>query len=82
MNTFNHRCILLGLPGSEDYSFTGVMNVPYLAASSQPHVKPFMTLTETIGMVLAQLQGSLVLSLELKTWGGRDVNITNKTVST
>lgn len=64
--------------------FIGVMNVSYAAASSQPHMKPFMNLAETIGAVIAQLKPQEdnhicpIKSIELKTWGGRDVNITTK----
>lgn len=61
--------------------YVGVMNVSYVAASSQPHIKPFMNLAETIGAIIAQLEGPDVTGLELRTWGGRDVNITTKQVS-
>lgn len=64
----------------EGRDFTGVMNVSYVAASTQPHAKPFMQLAEMMGAVLAQLSGSEISSLQLKTWGGRDFNITTKQV--
>jgi D-3-phosphoglycerate dehydrogenase / 2-oxoglutarate reductase len=62
----------------EDRDFVGVMNVSYIAASTQPFIKPFMALSEMIGSVLSQLAGAEVTGLELKTWGGRDVNITTR----
>lgn len=58
--------------------FFGVMNVDYLSASTQIHMKPFMTLAETIGIMQAQVSKSKVVSVILKTYGGRDVNITTK----
>eukprot|EP01038_Epipyxis_sp_PR26KG_P013374 gene13374-17934_t len=59
--------------------FVGVVNVSYLLASTQTHIKPFMRLAETIGAMHAQLAGGKVVkSVVLKTWGGRDVNITTK----
>ncbi len=64
----------------EGRDFTGVMNVSYVAASTQPHARPFMQLAEMMGAVLAQLSGSDITSLQLKTWGGRDFNITTKQV--
>jgi hypothetical protein len=58
--------------------FVGIVNVSYLAASTQMHVKPFMVLAETIGAMQAQLSPSKVVKVVLKTWGGRDVNIATK----
>lgn len=58
--------------------FLGVVNVSYLAASTQPHMKPFMQLAETIGAMQAQLSESKPVTLTLKTFGGRDVSITTK----
>uniref|UniRef100_A0A7S0SV03 D-3-phosphoglycerate dehydrogenase n=1 Tax=Chromulina nebulosa TaxID=96789 RepID=A0A7S0SV03_9STRA len=58
--------------------FVGVMNVPYLAASSQPSIKPFMLLAERMGAIVAQLSTSSITNIVIKTWGGRDVNITAK----
>ena len=61
----------------DDIDFVGVMNVPYIATSTKPHIKPFMNLAETLGTILGQLAGSSEIdSIELQTWGGRDVNIT------
>lgn len=62
--------------------FVGVMNVSYLAASTNQHIQPFMQLAETIGAMAAQLGASHpspVKKVVLKTFGGRDVNITAKT---
>ena len=58
--------------------YVGVCNVSYMGASSLPHIKPFKTLAETIGAMQAQLSDSAVKKVVLKTWGGRDVNITTK----
>jgi len=58
--------------------FVGIVNVSYLAASTQPHMKPFMQLAETLGAMAAQLGGGGVTKVVLKTFGGRDVNITHK----
>jgi len=64
----------------ENKDFLGVVNVSYLAASTQPHIKPFMTLAKTIGTMMAQLSSkeNPPISMTLKTYGGRDVNITTK----
>lgn len=60
--------------------FTGVVNVPYIAASTRPHMKPFMSLAESIGNMQAQLGDTTarITSVVLKTWGGRDENIATK----
>eukprot|EP01036_Dinobryon_divergens_P029703 gene29703-38834_t len=61
--------------------FVGVMNVSYLAASTNQHIQPFMQLAETLGAMAAQLGAShpsAVKKVVLKTFGGRDVNITAK----
>lgn len=60
----------------EKKDFVGVVNVSYLLASTQPHMKPFMVLAETIGAMQAQLSTSRVVKVVLKTFGGRDVSIT------
>ena len=62
----------------EQKDFLGIVNVDYLSASTQAHMKPFMALAETIGAMLAQLGTSDITSITLKTFGGRDVNITTK----
>jgi hypothetical protein len=41
-------------------------------------MQPFKKLAETIGAMHAQLSDSPVTKVTLKTWGGRDVNITTK----
>ncbi|KAJ1406719.1 D-isomer specific 2-hydroxyacid dehydrogenase [Ochromonadaceae sp. CCMP2298] len=58
--------------------YFGVTNVSYLMASTQVHMKPFMKLAETIGAMQAQIAGSPVKKVTLKTFGGRDANITTK----
>jgi hypothetical protein len=58
--------------------FLGVVNVPYLMASTQAHMKPFMELAETIGAIESQLSDSRITKVTLKTYGGRDANITSK----
>ncbi len=58
--------------------YVGVVNVSYMIAGTQPHMKPFMELSECIGAMQAQLSESQVKKVTLKTWGGRDVNITTK----
>jgi D-3-phosphoglycerate dehydrogenase len=62
----------------EQKDFLGVVNVSYLMASTQVHMKPFMQLAETIGAMQAQMSESRVTKVTLKTFGGRDVNITSK----
>ena len=44
----------------EQRDFVGIVNVSYLAASTQPHMKPFMLLAETLGAMAAQLGGQEV----------------------
>lgn len=58
--------------------YVGIVNVSYMAAATQPPMKPFMQLAVIIGTLLSQLSESKVVDVELKTWGGRDVNITSK----
>jgi hypothetical protein len=41
-------------------------------------MKPFMRLAETIGAMQAQLNASPVKKITVKTFGGRDANITSK----
>lgn len=67
----NQMCDVL-----DQKDFVGIVNVNFLAASTQAHIKPFMSLAETIGAVHAQLSPSPVNRVTLKTFGGRDVNIT------
>jgi hypothetical protein len=62
----------------EQKDFVGIVNVGFLAASTQVHMQPFMSLAETIGAVHAQLSSSPVKRTILRTFGGRDVNITSK----
>eukprot|EP00607_Mallomonas_marina_P007374 CAMPEP_0182421296 /NCGR_PEP_ID=MMETSP1167-20130531/6624_1 /TAXON_ID=2988 /ORGANISM="Mallomonas Sp, Strain CCMP3275" /LENGTH=482 /DNA_ID=CAMNT_0024598285 /DNA_START=303 /DNA_END=1751 /DNA_ORIENTATION=- len=56
--------------------YYGVMNVGYMSASSSPNMAPFMRLAEIIGIFHAQLSTSKVSTVVLRTWGGRDVDIT------
>jgi D-3-phosphoglycerate dehydrogenase / 2-oxoglutarate reductase len=63
----------------EQKDFLGVVNVSYLSASTHPHIKPFMSLALTIGAMQAQLSESRPVTVTLKTYGGRDVNITTRT---
>ena len=58
--------------------YFGVVNVSYLMASTQVHMKPFMSLAETIGTMHAQISTSRAKSVVLRTFGGRDANITSK----
>jgi D-3-phosphoglycerate dehydrogenase len=44
--------------------FVGVVNVPYLAASTQVHMKPFMQLAESLGIMQAQLSPSPVTKVD------------------
>eukprot|EP00600_Ochromonadales_sp_CCMP1393_P001691 CAMPEP_0174983164 /NCGR_PEP_ID=MMETSP0004_2-20121128/16966_1 /TAXON_ID=420556 /ORGANISM="Ochromonas sp., Strain CCMP1393" /LENGTH=532 /DNA_ID=CAMNT_0016235335 /DNA_START=245 /DNA_END=1843 /DNA_ORIENTATION=- len=61
----------------EQKDFFGVVNVSYLSASTQQHMKPFMQLAETIGAMHAQISESKVNKITLRTFGGRDANITS-----
>ena len=58
--------------------YVGIVNVTYLGLSTLSPMKPFMKLAETIGTMQGQLSESKVTKIVLKTWGGRDVNITSK----
>eukprot|EP00428_Durinskia_dybowskii_P076738 CAMPEP_0170358746 /NCGR_PEP_ID=MMETSP0117_2-20130122/2386_1 /TAXON_ID=400756 /ORGANISM="Durinskia baltica, Strain CSIRO CS-38" /LENGTH=531 /DNA_ID=CAMNT_0010612963 /DNA_START=191 /DNA_END=1786 /DNA_ORIENTATION=+ len=58
--------------------YFGVVNVSYLAASTQLQMKPFMKLAEIIGAIQAQLSDSPVVRVALRTMGGRDANISTK----
>jgi len=58
--------------------FYGVVNVGYMSAASVPAMKPFMRLAETMGVFQAQMAPSKVSKVVLRTWGGRDVDVTSK----
>ena len=58
--------------------YVGIINVSYMAAATQPKMKPFMELAETLGMMHAQLSDSRVVGATIKTWGGRDASITSR----
>jgi D-3-phosphoglycerate dehydrogenase / 2-oxoglutarate reductase len=62
----------------ESKDYFGVVNVSYLMASTQAHMKPFMSLAETIGAMHAQLSPSRVTAVTIQTYGGRDANIATK----
>lgn len=55
--------------------YFGVVNVPYMSLASQQHMKPFMSLAETIGAMHAQIDPSTVTKVEVRTYGGRDISI-------
>ena len=61
---------------SKDY--VGIVNVSYMSAATQLNVKPFQELAHTIGAIIAQMSESVPSTVVLKTWGGRDCNITAK----
>ena len=58
--------------------YVGIVNVSYMSAATLPPMKPFMVLAETMGAIIGQLSDSKVTNVVIKTWGGRDVNITTK----
>ena len=58
--------------------YTGIINVSYMSAATQTQMKPFMELAETLGVIHAQLSDSKVVSTKIRTWGGRDANITSR----
>jgi D-3-phosphoglycerate dehydrogenase / 2-oxoglutarate reductase len=58
--------------------YVGIVNVSYMSAATLPPMKPFMQLAETIGVMQGQLSDSKITNVVIKTWGGRDVNITTK----
>ena len=61
------------------FQFVGILNVPYIALSTQVHMKPFMSLAEMMGSLLAQISDSKIVNVRLSTQGGKDVTINNKT---
>jgi len=58
-------------------AYFGVLNVSYMESASQPAMKPFMKLAEIIGAIQGQIAGAdtKVLSVEIKTSGGREIDI-------
>eukprot|EP01041_Mallomonas_annulata_P002832 gene2832-5566_t len=58
--------------------YYGVVNVGYMSAATLPPMRPFMRLAELIGIFQSQLSTSKVSKVTLKTWGGRDVDVTTK----
>lgn len=61
----------------DNKNFTGIVNAPFMALSTNPAMKPFMRLAETLGSMQAQMGESRPSNVVLKTWGGRDVDITS-----
>lgn len=66
----------------ENKDFTGVMNVNYLALSTQKHMHPFMNLSTLLGSFLAQNKKNKITELVLKTYGGRDISIVSPSART
>lgn len=66
-----------GIRTSGDY-FNAIVNASYLSFSTNPDMKPFMSLAETMGSILSQMLRSKtdkVESVTLKTYGARDIDI-------
>lgn len=62
----------------EQKEYVGIVNVSYMGAATQPPMRPFMALGLLLGTLVSQLSASRVRKVEVRTWGGRDVNITSK----
>ena len=60
----------------ENKDYTGVINVSYMNAATQPAMRPFMSLAETIGQMQAHMTPGKPVRMELRTWGGRAADIT------
>ena len=60
----------------ENKDYTGVINVSYMNAATQPTMKPFMRLAETMGQLHANITDGKPVKMEIRTWGGRAINIT------
>ena len=58
--------------------YVGILNVSYMTVANQLTMKPFMELSEILGTIHAQLSGSKIVSTTIKTWGGRDAQITSR----
>ena len=58
--------------------YVGIVNVSYMAEATRAPMKPFMALAETIGAITAQLSDSNIMKATLKTWGGRDADISTR----
>ena len=56
--------------------FEGVLNVNYMAASTDKHMTPFMHLAYTMGVMLGQMvPGQKANRVSISTMGGKDVRI-------
>lgn len=62
----------------DNKDYYGIINVSYMSAAMDPEMKPFMRLAETIGKMQACLTPGKPTSVEIRTWGGRSVNIATK----
>ena len=62
----------------ENKDYYGVINVSYMGIAMDKEMKPFMNLAETIGMMQASLTPGKTKTIEIRTWGGRSVNIATK----
>ena len=62
----------------DNKDYYGIINVSYMSAAMDPEMKPFMRLAETIGMMQASLTPGKSKSVEIRSWGGRSVNIATK----
>uniref|UniRef100_A0A6U4F3N0 D-3-phosphoglycerate dehydrogenase n=1 Tax=Phaeomonas parva TaxID=124430 RepID=A0A6U4F3N0_9STRA len=56
--------------------YVGVVNVKFMAMAQKAVMRPFMKLGEQIGEIVSQCAGGNLSSLELRTWGGMDIDIT------
>lgn len=62
----------------DNKDYYGIINVSYMSAAMDPEMKPFMRLAETIGKMQASITTGKPTSVEIRTWGGRSVNIATK----
>ena len=61
----------------ENKDYTGVINVSYMNATTQPAMKSFMRLAETMGQMHATIANDgKPVKMEIRTWGGRAIDIT------
>jgi len=58
--------------------YVGAVNVSYMALTGLPPMRPFMRLAATMGSLAAQMVPGKVSSVTLRTWGGRDVDVTSR----
>ena len=67
-----------------DLAYRGVVNAPFMPSVLEPELAPFLKLSDMMGELSSKLcraEGKRVVQLNLSTFGGRDVDVTQSRVA-